>query len=235
VLRARCWAGCEGGKIAAAFRYDRWMQDGKYALLLPDPHAYLNIKPRDAAKSYHDGGLCVVPLVTDGSKKPHICWGQYQEVQCAWNEIAHWWRDDARRGLPAGIGVVCGVSSGNREVLDVETAELVASLEQVMGELLNRLPKVMTPDGGAHFYYRCEVIAGNTVLARDPDEHVLIETRGRGGMAVAPGSPAKTHLSNGAWLLFGLAGNSPPRLVLRPAGIPLSIRTTWKNSLRPRI
>jgi hypothetical protein len=59
-----------------------------------------------------------------------------------------------------------------------------------------RLSITRTPKPGYHVRYRCHEIdvPGNTKLAIDPGTKVvLIETRGEGGYALAPGCPAKCH------------------------------------------
>lgn len=91
-------------------------------------------------------------------------------------------------------GIVCGRVSDSLEVIDFDAHDgvmlydaFVESLNAIDRELLPRLTVETTPSGGRHIYYRCDYIAGNTVLARStrkPDGSqgdALIETRGAGG------------------------------------------------------
>src|SRR5262249_55183812 len=62
--------------------------------------------------------------------------------------------------------------------------------------LMARLSVVRTPKPGYHVRYRVPdmQVPGNTKLAMDGgDKVVLIETRGEGGYALAPGTPPACH------------------------------------------
>jgi len=153
----------------------------------------------DIAKALYDAGLSIVPIKCDGSKRPPIKWRQYSNYQMPWFQLRHWFRS---KGKPSGIGIICGIASGNLEVLDFdEDAETIFpqwsnEVGCRMPDLLNELPIVETPSSGFHLYYRCEAIEGNQKLAQRKvgDELLtLIETRGQGGLVVAPGSPLITH------------------------------------------
>src|ERR1700733_10373494 len=69
------------------------------------------------AKRYHAGGLNMVPLRTDGSKRPTIRWEQWTHEVYPWFECQQHF---SSRGLPNGIGIVCGTTSGNSEVMDFD-------------------------------------------------------------------------------------------------------------------
>src|SRR5262249_59267445 len=72
-------------------------------------------------------------------------------------------------------------------------------VEGEMPGLIARLTIADTPGDGYHVRYRCpdEDIPGNTDLAIDPTVkgkgRVIIQTRGEGGYALAPGSPLECH------------------------------------------
>jgi hypothetical protein len=153
--------------------------------------------PLMAAKGYHDAGLNIVPLRTDGTRQPKLCW---KDKEFPWWQLQHYYGP----GNPSGIGIVCGTTSGNLEVLDFDHCGLFPLWETALGRpaLLRRLPVVATPSGGRHVYYRCREIEGNLILARDGQGIILIETRGQGGMIIAPGSPPGTHPSGKPYRLL---------------------------------
>jgi hypothetical protein len=106
----------------------------------------------------------------------------------------------------AGIAVVCGRVSRNLEVIDIDSAEYATPwLHQVSARaprLLEKLILVQTPRPGLHIYYRCPVIGGSEKLAAIavPSEtgevacsKCVIETRGEGGYAIIPPTPARCH------------------------------------------
>jgi hypothetical protein len=170
------------------------------------------------ALAYLDAGLSVVPVACDGTKRPdttrlprvpgddglyHPSWDPLKAEPAAREEVARWFAG----GRPPGIGVIGGAVSGALETIDFDArAEEVfpAWRELVEAEapgLIERLSVAHTPKPGYHARYRCPDIdiPGNQKLAVDPaappDERCLIETRGEGGYAIAPGSPVEVHKS----------------------------------------
>lgn len=172
--------------------------------------------PRD----YAAAGLSVLPIKTDGTKRPRVKeWGHLQKDIATPDEI-----DQLFRGM-VGVAIIGGRVSGGLECLDIDAPDLVepfeASIRELAPGLLERLPTVATPRnsyGGRHYRYRIAGdVPGNTPLARSeprpqfnkdgtpkmdqrtgkqriaPD--VLIETRGEGGYAIAPGSPGECQES----------------------------------------
>lgn len=173
----------------------------------------------ESAIQLASAGLSVLPIACDGTKKPPVgqSWKQLQEQIASPNEIRRMFRGQK------GIGIICGAVSGNLETLDIDAPELVEPFEAAVSELapglLERLNVVASPRdnwGGRHYRYRIPgPVAGNTKLAETelrpkfqsdgtPEidlktgkqrlaPHTLIETRGEGGYAIAPGSPAECH------------------------------------------
>lgn len=166
-----------------------------------------------AAYKYITNGICVIP--TNENKIPCISsWKKYQE------EIITIEEAETGFDLPyaKSLSVVCGRSSGNLEVIDIDTKyDLTGKLfEKYMQDIADNdqqlhdsLLVITTRSGGYHLYYRCEKIEGNQKLAQRPasdDElkanpgdkiRVLIETRGQGGYVVAPPSTGYKIFSGG--------------------------------------
>lgn len=122
-----------------------------------------------------------------------------------------WGRSD-----PPGIATVSGRVSGNLGLIDFDRDAHVIyprwaeRVEESAPGLTSRLCVVQTPRQPAGFHVRFRVagteIPGNEVLAQlsnaeepNPKMRVLIETRGKGGYALAPGSPLECHESRGPY------------------------------------
>jgi hypothetical protein len=177
----------------------------------------------DDALAYRRAGFSILPIRRDGTKapdgrylpsvpdeqgRPKATWEPLQEAPASEQDIRQWFRGSR----PPGIGIIGGRVSGNLEQLDFDHAaaaifpqwrELV---EAERPGLVERLPVIRTPRKpvGYHVRYRCRqaTIPGNMKLAEepytDPDTgrpalRVLVETRGEGGYALAPGSPPECH------------------------------------------
>lgn len=158
--------------------------------------------------------FALLPYVADerDPSRSKATWTPYQSEFATDTELLQWFGGSS----PAAIAIVGGAVSGGAECIDVDEPalipELLAEIERVAPGLRERLVHVETGRGGAHLWYRCAEIDGNLELASrhtTEDERAeslkagktpqktktLIETRGEGGYAVAPGSPAKTHES----------------------------------------
>ena len=141
-------------------------------------------------------GLNVMPLIANGRrcKVPKIKWSRFQSVLIPEDELRGHFDDPFSD--PSGIGVICGLTSHNLEVLDFDGWQFFDWADRVEDEIgpgfRNDHPIVMTPSGGHHIYYRCSTIEGNQKLAYNREGLIEIETRGQGGMAVIPGSPPAT-------------------------------------------
>lgn len=115
-------------------------------------------------------------------KIPYERWSEFREVV---NPVLNWHKHFLGSGY---VGIVTGKVSGNLEVLDFDLKndpnktiykEFVSLLPS---ELIGRLIKQTTVNGGFHLIYRCpDKIEGNLKLAKHDDGAVIIETRGEGG------------------------------------------------------
>jgi putative DNA primase/helicase len=172
----------------------------------------------EQARALFMAGISIIPIRLDGTKAPdgHLLpvvddpvkgrcstWDPFKERLPAEDELRLWYD----RPDPRGIATIGGKVSGNLEQLDFDTdAEVIFPrfCELVEAESLGLIVKLnitRTPREpvGYHARYRCRevTIPGNTKLASDPSrppkERTLIETRGEGGYAVAPGSPPQCH------------------------------------------
>jgi hypothetical protein len=168
-------------------------QNGK-----PDPLA--------AALRYLAAGLSVIPIRRDGSKAPACdTWTPYQDEPPTREQVEGWFAGDN----PPGVAIICGEVSGSLECLDFDVADLFAPWCRLVDSeapgLVDRLSIARTPRG-FHCRYRCPDlprIPGNTRLAVDPVAGALIESRGTGGYALAPGSPAECHELGRYYTEFG--------------------------------
>lgn len=181
----------------------------------------------DVALSMHDAGLSVVPVATDGSKRPAVAWKRSQQVRAGVPQLESWFSAGPDGRAPYdGLGVICGAVSGSLEMLEVEgrAVDLAAALKDAMRErglheLWDRITNgwlEQSPSGGLHWLYRVQdgPAAGNTKLARrpatdqelqaDPNDRVkvLIETRGEGGYTVTAPSNGRSHPTGRAWSLM---------------------------------
>ncbi len=186
----------------------------------------------DVARAYVAAGLCVTPVRLDGSKRPMYRNWQSHGMPTL-QELEKWFADGK-----CGIGLVCGSPSGGLEVIDFDhdaESQLRLWFELVDAQapgLRDKLCVVRTPrrPAGYHCWYRCPgvKIGGNTTLAEtqvidregkpvfldngSPKLQTLIETRGQGGQALAPGCPPECHETRGLY-----QHSDGPRLTELPA------------------
>ena len=145
-----------------------------------------------------EAGISVVPPRTDGTKAPLGSWRMFQARLPYAQELDNWYRAEQN----PGIGVVCGAVSGNLEAVDfdrhsvydefIERARetgLAELVDRIEAGYLERTPK------GRHWLWRCSEISGNTKLANNEDQEVLIETRGEGGYVIVAPSSGSIHPS----------------------------------------
>jgi hypothetical protein len=161
-----------------------------------------------AALSYDLTGISIIPIKVDGSKVPALSsWKSFQRRQPGLSQVQTWFRPGNNQ---PGIGTICGKVSGNLELLDFDEGKLFDPwcdlVDAEAPGLLAKLNIVETPreSRGYHVRYRCTSvqIPGNTKLAMRPgvDEKTgktknvtLIETRGEGGLGLAPGGNPRAH------------------------------------------
>jgi len=146
----------------------------------------------------------VVPI-RPGEKRPALKkWEPFQTRLPTEDELLSWFGN----GSNYGLGIVQGAPDDSplppRELIDFDVHE-VAHRKQLGGaclklfvkyipDLAKRCAVVFTPSGGWHLHYRCEAAEGNKTWAHYPGPHpTLIETRGIGGQALAPGNPGYEH------------------------------------------
>jgi len=189
------------------------------------------------------GVVSVIPVKLDGSKIPALStWAPYQKRLATTEELSQWFGGNR----PLGLGIVAGAVSGNLEVLDFDEAKLVTDWIALVGDhapsLAERLVMIATPRPGVQFWYRCqEPVAGNQKLARgirpneqgEPRLKALIETRGEGGYAVAPGSPVGVHLSKRPYQVRRGDPAEPPLLTAEERSLLLACARSLNESVEP--
>jgi hypothetical protein len=156
--------------------------------------------PLAEALSLLDAGVGVIPIRRDGSKAPAVTsWKPYEDRLATVAEARLWWD----KPEPPGVATIGGKVSGNLLHFDFdEDAEAtfrawceIVALEAA--DLLPKLSQVRTPRLSLGYHLRFRVdgvpVGGNQKLALDETGKVLIETRGEGGYALAPGSPGCCH------------------------------------------
>ena len=115
------------------------------------------------------------------NKVPKGMWKEYQHTL---NPISNWFQHFDNGGY---VGLITGSISRNLEVIDIDskndpTNRIIGEYTSIIPkELYDKLVVVSTPSGGQHFYFRCDSIEGNQVLAKNSDNRTIIETRGEGG------------------------------------------------------
>lgn len=168
----------------------------------------------ERALAYLDAGFSVLPVRPGGDKRPAVDgWKELQEQPADADAVRRWFDPPGGRG----VALVCGAVSGGLEVIDFDreagpTYRAWADLVREWPGLLDRVSVVRTPRPGYHVWFRCGEMEtpGNAVLASlSPAEQAaekeaarkedrkaelrLIETRGEGGYALAPGCPPACH------------------------------------------
>jgi hypothetical protein len=162
--------------------------------------------PAQWVREYTKAGLACVPI-RKKSKDTKGLW-KWSRGGVPEYEWANFWRHEDG---PCGIAILCGERSGNLEVLDFDNRSTAPesmdyrfwrfNLPPMADKVAWTLPIIATPSGGRHVVWRCEVIEGNQKFARNSAGESLIETRGEGGLFVAPGSPDDTHKSGRSYRL----------------------------------
>lgn len=167
---------------------------------------------REAAVDALSHGLSIFPPAQDGSKRPDGPWKHFQAKRATPADVDRWYGTD---GPPkrSGLGLVCGAVSGNLECFEFDASGQAyrefkeAAKALGLADLVERIESGFlerSPSGGIHWLYFCDVVGGNTELARyvsdeidektgHPKIKVLIETRGEGGYIVVSPSHGTVH------------------------------------------
>lgn len=148
-----------------------------------------------AALALFDAGITTIPIALDGSKRPIGMWGEWIEGPPPRAQVELMFKKHC------GLAVLCGPTSGGLECIDFDQPGYFDSFAELVNDLapglLDKLCRIETPRGdGYHLYYRTTVTQGNQKLAFlmiDGKKQTAIETRGKGGYAIIPPSPAEAH------------------------------------------
>lgn len=174
--------------------------------------------------------LSPLPPNEDGSKSPLAdlekpdggkTWAPYQTAPATEVRIKAWYANGR-----TGNGLATGY--GNLECLEFDDAATFDEFKRTavrvgLEGLVERIDSgycEVTPGGGYHWLYRCEVVRPNTKLAERPipgEPHkrkVLIETRGVNGFVVTAPSNGAVHPTGGAYRL--LKGGLPSIATVTP-------------------
>lgn len=173
----------------------------------------------EAARAALHAGLSPFPPKEDGSKKPDTRrWLEYTNPDEE-GRFARLTDDDLKRSYAngrTGVGIFTGLASGGVELFEFDDRPTYERFVDVagaagLGDLVTRIRngyEETTPNDGIHWFYRCEIVAGNTKLASRPaptpgNRHgvkTLIETRGNGGYAVTAPSSGMVHPSGRSYV-----------------------------------
>lgn len=176
-----------------------------------------DLQPDVFPDTYHSGPLAGMPHPQAGRPNPEAGQHGYGWGRIASGDMPRLTVDQIaahiNSGRVDGIGIFCGVASGNLEMVEVEgrardllTAIREAAVRLDALHLLERLAAGCveeSPKGGLHFVLRVSdgPALGNVVLAARPSpdtphgREVLAETRGQGGWFVCAPSAGRTHAS----------------------------------------
>lgn len=132
---------------------------------------------QDLLKKLREIGLNVIPLLPK-SKKPSIEWKQYQEEQNA--EIIS---DDNN------IGIICGKTSGNLVVIDIDKKDLDL-VNKIFPDALKKT-LVVESSKGYHVYTRVPELPNTLRLDHDG---VHIDIQSQGTLVTAPSSIHETGI-----------------------------------------
>ncbi|AYN57465.1 DNA polymerase/primase [Arthrobacter phage Constance] len=164
----------------------------------------------EAAKELAAAGLSVVPVMTDGTKRPAGGWKEYQTLRASTTKLHEWFAQGNQ-----GIGIITGTISGNLEMSEVEGrgADRLPEIAQLatdtgLADLWARLCSgwlEQSPSGGWHWFYKISYpegfkFPGNTKLAKAANKETLAETRSEGGFVVVAPSAGTVHPTGKPWV-----------------------------------
>jgi hypothetical protein len=176
-----------------------------------------------AAKQWYEANYCVVPSHEDGGKRPAGYWARFQKERPTWDQTQEW----LESGQYTGIGVICGETSNNAEMIELEGPEDQAAhnLTKIrelaetkyahigLPEILNRVLEgccEYSAGGGLHIFMHITdgPALGNTKLAHNDQDKVIAETRGEGGFVIVAPTPGRKGHKEGS--VYQLAENRTP-------------------------
>ncbi len=177
--------------------------------------------PANIARAWYDGGISVVPIQANGTKRPTRDWSSLQHTRMTPEEVDWYWRE----GEPVGVATICGAVSGNLEMTELEVdasreihlLQIADACDQrgirdVWDSLLFEGYAEVTPSGGIHLIYRIDdhEVPGNTKLASTRTGKTLAETRGEGGYVIVAPTNGLCHPSGDSWAtMAGKQGTVP--------------------------
>lgn len=175
-----------------------------------------------AAIQYLAAGLCPIPIRADGSKAPLVKWKNYQERLPTSKEVSSLFAQ-GELGIALICGKVSGnLETLDFETEEIFN-DWKTLVSMVQPNLMSKLVITQTPgkyptSSGRHVRYRvgglevpenlklanhlvldscqCQACRGCREAAKEEKIVCLIETRGEGGYALAPGSVASAHPFN---------------------------------------
>ncbi|MBG6083266.1 phage/plasmid primase, P4 family [Zhihengliuella flava] len=162
-------------------------------------------------------GLSVVPVATDGTKRPAVAWKQYTSAPATRTQIDIWWQQQPA----AGVGVITGNVSNRLHLFEIEgrAAHHVPELRDLahasglgdLWQLINNGWLEISPSGGLHWLvYLDHDVPPNTKYAKDKQGVVLAESRGEGGFVVLAPSAGNVHPTGRPWVrALGGPTNAP--------------------------
>lgn len=157
-----------------------------------------------------NAGISVVPVRTDGTKRPDLpTWTNHQTTRATDVDAITWFALNPHRG----IGIITGHISGDLEMFEIE-GRAVDQLPDIVDlldgsgltNLWNRVNlgwSELSPSGGIHWFYRLDTdVPSNTKIAQQSREHgglTLAETRGEGGFVVTAPTDGTAHETGKPW------------------------------------
>lgn len=212
------------------------------------------------ALPWFDAGCSVVPIRTDGTKRPTLRWDQLQRTRPVLNQVRAWWEHPKPDQRP-GVAVICGKVSGNLEMTELEGAFardgdpdsaptsqasllrikdecLPYGMDAVWEDLLLKGYAEWTPSGGLHLLYRISdhEVPGNTKIASTRDGKTLAETRGEGGYVIVAPTSGRCHPSGEDWVaVAGRPGEIPTITWAQRNAIHAAIKAALDESPPPTV
>lgn len=164
----------------------------------------------DAARRYvNEYGFSVIPITTNGTKKPLLPWERYQNEKPTDADLKKWFGGSD----PANIGIVTGEISHNC-VVDID--EYNDSIPSYIPTHIYT-PTVCTPRDGKHLHFSWPGFRIGNNQKKIPG----VDFRGDGGYAVAPPS----HNTNGTKYTWVIDPSQAPLAIL-PDGYMSLITST---------